>query len=145
LRNRLNDALNIKEIRTFLWEKDAPGGKMLDEIMTKGIHGYNKILFIASENSIKSKACQFELSEGRKKQEQLWKTIFFPIHIDNYLFKIEKRDIRPTVMADEYWENIQELKRINSIDMSKFNCEQLDLEEFQMLVEKLIEDLRIED
>ena len=114
----MNDSLKKKGISTFLWEKDAPGGKGLKKIMKENVKKHDRLLFIASENSIKSKACHFELSEGRLKQETMWKDILFPIHIDNYLFEVEKDDIRPFESQDEFWLNIQELKEINSIDFS---------------------------
>ncbi|TDW97145.1 TIR domain-containing protein [Dinghuibacter silviterrae] len=141
--NLLNDALRKKGIRTFLWEKDAPAGKSLEEIMSGGVHKNHKVLFIASEHSIKSKACQFELSEARRKQETLWETIFFPIHIDSYLFSVQKRDIRPISMADEYWENIQELRRVNSIDFSKFNQANIDKNAFELSISKIIQNLQV--
>lgn len=64
---RLNDSLLSKGIITFLWEKDAPPGKTLKKIMKENVKKHDRIIFIASINSIKSKACQFELTEGRNK------------------------------------------------------------------------------
>lgn len=115
----LNDILRLNGIKTFLWENDAPGGQYLEDIMTRNVYTHDIILFIASENSLKSKACQFELSAGRKKQEETWKNPFFPIHIDQYLFEVQKNQIRPIDRADEYWKNIEELKRINSQDFTR--------------------------
>src|SRR6266498_3246329 len=63
----LNDQLSENGVKTFLWEKDAPGGEYLADIMEENIKKHDRILFIASQNSIKSKACQFEISEARKK------------------------------------------------------------------------------
>lgn len=117
---KMNDALRLKGVSTFLWENDAPGGKSLKKIMSENIEKNDKILFIASENSIKSQACRYELTEGRKKQDKLWKTIFFPIHIDNYLFTVKKEDVRPRDMREEYWQNILDLREINSSDFSEF-------------------------
>ena len=74
--NKLNDRLNSYLIKTFLWEKDAPFGKPLKEIMSENINKYDRILFIASENSLRSPACQFELSNGRLKQEKLLIILF---------------------------------------------------------------------
>ena len=116
----LNKIMIKHGIKTFLWEKDAPGGTYLEDVMSKNIREHDRVLFIASEHSIKSKACQFELSEGRKKQEETWDIVFFPIHIDNYLFEVRKSRIRPIDMTTEYWNNIEELKRINSTDFSEF-------------------------
>ena len=107
---KINDSLNNQGIRTFMWEKDASGGKPLEDIMTSGIGAHDKLLFIASEYSIRSKACQFELTTARKKQELSWSNVFFPITIDDYLFKVKKSQIRPVELANEYWENIEEIK-----------------------------------
>jgi uncharacterized protein YjbI with pentapeptide repeats len=139
----LNLALNKKGIRTFIWEKDAVGGSPLDEIMTSGINAHDKLLFIASENSIRSKACQYEITTARKKQEQSWKNVFFPIYIDSYLFSVKKSDIRPVDSANEYWENIEEIKRVNALDFSKFNIKKINSREFNKAVEKIVAGLKI--
>ena len=97
-------------------DKEFARGKGLKKIMKENVNKQDRLLFISSEHSIKSKACQFELSEGRMKQEQQWKEILYPIHIDNFLFEVEKDDIRPLESQDEYWLNIKELREINSID-----------------------------
>lgn len=139
--NTLNERIKKIGITTFLWEKDAPGGKGLKKIMRENIKNRDRLLFIASENSIRSNACQFELSEGKKKQNLLWNEILFPIHIDNYLFQIEKDEIRPLEKQEEYWSNIIELKEINSIDFSKVMVD-LGGEEFDLQISKLIEGLK---
>ncbi|HMG15244.1 MAG TPA: pentapeptide repeat-containing protein [Saprospiraceae bacterium] len=140
--NKLNNALRERGIFTFLWEKDAPGGKPLRKIMSESIHKFDRILFIASENSIKSKACQFELTEGRKKQENLWQTIFFPIHIDNYVFEVDKEDLRPRDKTDEYWLNILELREINSIDFSDFKKNNANNLQFHEKINLLFQELK---
>lgn len=137
--NRLNDSLTKKGISTFLWEKDAPVGKGLKKIMKEGVKKQDRLLFIASVNSIKSKACHFELTEGRKKQELLWQEILFPLHIDNYIFDVNKYDIRPLESQQEYWSNILELREISSIDFSNV-METSD--EFEKKVMELIKGLK---
>lgn len=116
----LNELLNKNDVKTFLWEKDAPPGEYLTDIMSSGVREHETVLFIASENSIRSKACQFELSEARRKQEETWKNVFFPIHIDNYLFEVKKSQIRPIEDATEIWKNIEEIRRVNSHDFTAF-------------------------
>lgn len=138
----LNDALKCKGIITFLWEKDAPGGKGLKKIMKENIRKHDRILFIASENSIRSKVCQFELTEGRRKQEEFWTDIFFPIHIDNYLFKVEKEEIKPRSVQDEYWENICALKDINSLDFTDYNKPNYNRDQFDDMIFKLVKELK---
>jgi len=133
----INDELLAKGIMTFLWEKDAPGGKKLTDIMSSNVKAKDRVLFIASENSLRSEACQYELSEARKKQEQIWEDVLFPIHIDDYLFEIRKDDIRPLEVQKEYWANIEELKKLNSVDFS--DC--INPENKKGLFEKKIFDL----
>lgn len=141
--NKLNDSLKRKGVFTFLWEKNAPGGKRLKSIMSENINSYDRVLFIASENSIKSEACQYELTNARAKQDKLWKTIFIPIHIDDFLFTLQKEEIRPRHKRDEYWENINDLREINSLDFKKLRVVNTSNEdEFERLVYKLIEALK---
>ncbi len=138
--NRLNKSLNKKGISTFLWEKDAPGGRKLTSIMKDNIKDKDRLLFVASESSIKSKACQFELSQGRIKQEISWEDTLFPIHIDHYLFELQKEDIKPKSLQNEYWLNISELKEINSVDFSNCSNTESDLE-FEKKIIEIIEGL----
>ena len=141
--NRINEELRKRGISTFLWEKDAPYGKTLKEIMSKNIKEKDRILFIASKNSLKSQACHYELTQGRKKQEKIWENILFPIHIDNFLFEVTKEMIRPKEMQDEYWSNIKELKNINSINFSQFvNQDTIDETEFGNQIFNLLTGLR---
>lgn len=141
----INEFLKSKDVTTFLWENDARGGKTLKDIMKSNIDSKDRLLFIASENSLKSEACHFELTQGRKKQDKLWKTILFPIHLDDFLFRIEYDEIRPRAKRDEFWENIQELRDINSLDFSKFkNGIGRKKKEFNKLMEKLVDSLKME-
>ncbi|MDQ2719942.1 MAG: toll/interleukin-1 receptor domain-containing protein [Bacteroidota bacterium] len=142
--NSLNNELTNIGIKTFLWEKDAPGGHRLEEIMMINVNKHDKILFISSEHSIRSKACQFELTEARKKQEASWATdIFYLVHLDNYLFGIKKNMIRPISKVEEYWENIEELRRVNSVDFSRFISGYYDPSEFTKAVESIVVELKI--
>ncbi len=141
----LNNELTNIGIKTFLWEKDAPGGHRLEEIMMININKHDKILFISSEHSIRSKACQFELTEARKKQEESWAIdIFYVVHLDNYLFGIKKNMIRPISKAEEYWENIEELRRVNSVDFSRFVSQTFDPSEFDRAVKSIVVELKIQ-
>ena len=71
----------------------------------------------------------------------MWKTIFFPIHIDNFLFEVEKDQIRPKTKMNEFWENISEIKDINSMNFTEFNIKNIDSIKFEKKVRKLISDL----
>jgi len=142
---KINDILTERGIRTFLWEKDAPGGERMNEIMSKNVFKHDKILFIASKSSIRSKACQFELSTARKKQEVLWENVFIPITIDQYLFDVKKENIRPIALADEYWENIEEIKRVNVLDFSAFVRQGFNPSDLNEQVDKIVSGLKFSD
>ena len=119
--SKIHNYLKLKNVTCFLWEKDAPGGKFLRQIMSTEIKKHEKIIFISSSNSLKSEACQYELTQGRQKQNLDWSEVFVPIYIDNYLFEVEEFQIKPTDKASEYWKNINELKNINCINGTKMN------------------------
>ena len=140
---RINGELIRRGILTYLWENDSPGGKPLKEIMSEGVRDKDRVLFIASINSLKSQACHFELTEGRKKQERTWDNVLFPIHIDDYLFELDEESIRPKDKQEEYWKNITELKNLNSLSF----IDLIDLSmgtkvEFEKQLMRLIKGLR---
>jgi uncharacterized protein YjbI with pentapeptide repeats len=140
---RLNESLLRKGVKTFLWEKDAPAGRTLKEIMSTQIHTFEKVLFIASEHSIKSAACQYELSEARYKQDKLWQSIYIPIHLDDFLFKIKKDEVRPLEKREEYWKNIEGIREFHCIDFSPFRNYDPSLEfSFDQHVGKIFEALK---
>lgn len=140
---KINNELKSKGIFTFLWEKDSPGGQSLTDIMSNGINEKDRVLFIASKDSLKSKACHFELIAGRKKQEESWENVLFPIHIDNYLFNVKKENIRPLEAQEEYWKNIIELRSLNSLDFSGFTSDKQYTErDYNELIYRLIKGLR---
>ncbi len=142
--NAINQFLKDNNVSTFLWEKNALGGQPLKSIMKSNIDSNDRLLFIASGNSLKSEACHYELTQGRKKQDKLWKTILFPIHIDSFLFDIDFDDIRPKPKKDEFWENIQELRDINSLDFTEFKSGiAKNKKEFEEKMNFLLESLKI--
>lgn len=139
----INEELSRRGILTFLWEKDSPGGKQLEHIMSDSVKDKDRVLFIASADSLKSTACHFELSEGRKKQEKIWQDVLFPIHIDNFLFEVKKEIIRPINSQEEYWQNILELRRLNSLSFEAFTkVESRDTLQFEKQLFRLIKGLR---
>ena len=139
--HKLNELLRKYGVNTFLWEKDAPFGETLKNIMYENVHKYDRVLFVSSENSLKSPACQYELSQTRERQDKLWKTILFPIHIDNFLFDVRKDNIRPRDMIEEYWKNICELRGINSIDFTDV-IDLLDSDKFENKIKILLKNLK---
>jgi uncharacterized protein YjbI with pentapeptide repeats len=140
---RLEAALRKEGVTTYLWEKDAKmeGGRKLKQIMDTHINNFEKLLFIASEYSLKSDACHFELSRGRTKQEKDWSDILIPIHIDNFLFLVEEYQI-PREKRGEFWKNILELRERNSLDFSAFNSSKLNKMKFSLAIFELTRALK---
>lgn len=139
----LDHILMMSGVKAWFWERDAPGGKRLKKIMAENIDKHDRLLFIASKNSLKSKACHYELKEGREKQDKEWNDIYFPIHIDDYLFAVRKEDI-PRKFREDFWENIEEVKEFNSKDFSMFKTEDdFKSPEFEAAVKQLIKDLKL--
>lgn len=139
----INEQLRRHGVNTFLWERDAPGGKRLKKIMSENIRKHDRLLFIASQHSLQSEACQYELKEAREKQTHEWKDIYYPIHIDNYLFEVRKEDI-PRKFREDFWENIEEVKEFHSKDFTKYRVAgSYDMKEFDEEVKKVIKDLKL--
>jgi hypothetical protein len=114
----LADKLIIRGIKLFVFQYDDPLGK-LEEIMSEKVQENDKVLFVASENSIKSTACQYELSQCINKYKKTWTNLLIPIRLDDYIFKVNKHDI-PDEYGERYWENIGFIKRNNVKDFSLF-------------------------
>lgn len=139
----INEQLRRHGVNTFLWERDAPGGKRLKKIMSENIRKHDRLLFIASQHSLQSEACQYELKEAREKQTHEWKDIYYPIHIDNYLFEVRKEDI-PRKFREDFWENIEEVKEFHSKNFTKYRVAgSYDMKEFDEEVKKVIKDLKL--
>lgn len=138
----LNSVIRKKGVNTFLWKHDAPGGKRLKTIMKENIRKYDRVLFIASKDSLKSEACHYELAEARDIQNREWKDIYYPIHIDDYLFKVAEEEI-PRMHRDKYWTNIQEIREFHSIDFCHFKDNYHNNPAFYEQVEKLVKDLKV--
>ncbi len=134
---KINDSLISNGVKTFLWEKDALHGELLKEIMFENVNKFDRVMFIASENSLKSDACHYELTKARERQDKTWKTVLFPVHIDDFLFKVRKEQIRPINKREEYWLNILNLREIHSFDFSdKVNIDEP--EKFYKAIERLL-------
>ncbi len=130
----LNSRLLAENITTFFWKRNADGGAKMMEIMDEKIREYDFFIFIASSNSLKSKACHFELSKARIKYSKTWENILFPVHIDNFLFEVEEYNI-PISERKEFWENIIELREFHSLNFSDIgvNLNNINKDSFEKL------------
>lgn len=127
----------------FRFQNNDPGGSF-ESIMVQEIEQHDNLLFIASENSIKSRACQFELTQGRKKSQAEWRQVVVPVRLDDYIITIRESDIPANDKRKEYWDNIQDLKRTNIHDFSTFVNEDVS-PAFESEIDKLEEQYLIKN
>jgi len=103
--------------------------KPLKTTMSEQIEKRDKMIFIASKNSLKSRACHFELGQSREKHKRTWDETIIPIRIDNYIFEIKDHKI-PQEFRKKYMKNINFLLENNISDYSDFK-ENIDYRVFQ--------------
>ncbi|MBO0950893.1 toll/interleukin-1 receptor domain-containing protein [Fibrella forsythiae] len=115
---KIADRLGIFGIKRFLFGQDDPH-RLLKKIMSEEIDKHDKVLFICSENSLKSVGCRFELSKCRLKYMSSWNHILVPIRIDNFIFQINKYDL-PKNEQEEIWANIEHIKDSNVVDYESY-------------------------
>lgn len=142
---KLYSFLRINGVSAFLFEEDNPH-KPLKSMLEKEISNYDKLIFIASINSLQSEGCHFELTKCRGKHMKNWANgqALISIKLDDYIFKVSQNDL-PTEMQEEYWANIEFVKSQNVIDYSQF-MEFNDHIALQKQVKRLIKDsLQISD
>src|ERR1043165_305858 len=139
----LSDALLNRGVVNYLFEKHALAGEDLQEIMKEKQREFDRVLFIASESSLKSRPCHTELTEARERQNKNWKKVFFPVRIDDYIFKVEKHKILDEDNQEEYWKNIQGLKKMVVQDFSAFRNSPTSGKDWDRALDKLITALKL--
>ncbi len=105
------DRLILLGVHVTMYEKDDPSG-FLQNYMTENVIKSKRLLFIASENSLKSDACHFELSrcfeQMRKENDDSKLTA---IRLDNYV--LDPSLLTNQMVSEERRENIKGLQKIN--------------------------------
>ena len=134
---KLNECLRKRGTPTFLFEKDDPYGS-LKRIMAEEIDRRDRVIFLASEHSILSPACQFELSRCRRKNARHWEEMLVGIRLDDAVLRVEKHEL-PREHREEFWENICMLREQHMKNFSQYEyvAAERDLE---VAVDKLVEE-----
>lgn len=114
----LANYLIIYGIQVDIFHLDDPKGKLFS-IMEKYVENCDRLIFISSENSLKSPACHFELQKCFDKYRKTWKDIIIPIMIDRYILRVQKHEI-PMSYRELFWENINTIKEDNIKDFIKY-------------------------
>lgn len=113
------DYLIINGVEVDMFELDNPQGK-LKGVMSEYVKKNDKMIFISSENSLKSEACHFELKNCRDKTHKLWGNRLIPIMLDRFILEIEEYRI-PPIQRRIFWENIEFIKEDVIQDFTAFN------------------------
>ncbi|HEY5884017.1 MAG TPA: toll/interleukin-1 receptor domain-containing protein [Pyrinomonadaceae bacterium] len=142
----ISDCLKKRGVDAYFFREDHRPGE-IKSVEKKEIAERDKILFVASENSITSTECQEELSLGmtqRKnrlndpnKQSKV-KDIFVPITIDQFIFNVGEAELESRVNNwQEAWRNLNLIRQHVTSDFSGFRDEQGD-DRFEQKVDREI-------
>jgi uncharacterized protein YjbI with pentapeptide repeats len=89
----LHDELVIRGVQCWLDDHEmVPGADLFDEI-DRGIHNWDKVIFVCSEKSLKSPWVDRELEKAFLKEEDLWRlrghrvAVIIPLDLDGYIWK----------------------------------------------------------
>lgn len=110
--------LIINGVKVDIFQFDDPGG-LFKGIMSDYVNRNDKMLFISSENSLKSEACHFELENCRKKASKSWRDDLIPLMLDKFIIHIEEFQI-PEKHRSVFWDNIQFLRGRNIQDFTSY-------------------------
>lgn len=105
------DRLTLMGIHVTMYEKDDPSG-FLEKYMSESVSRSKRLLFIASENSLKSDACHFELSKCfEQMQRENDDSKLTAIRLDNYVLDLTL--LTNQMVSEDRKKNIKGLQRIN--------------------------------
>ena len=82
--SKLNFALNLHGVRTWMSQKDIRGGEPLDEQLIDGIRKTDRLLIVLSDASMRSQWVATEILEGRQRERSEGKRILFPVRIIHF-------------------------------------------------------------
>ncbi len=111
----VSNRLKLRGVKTFMFEAE----KLMDrfqKIMNEKVSEYDITFFIASEDSISSEPCLFELRRTIEKRKLLDQNNLFSIRLDNKVIKLTKYDIEfgNEQQKENVWNIIDEIQRRNS-------------------------------
>jgi TIR domain len=132
---KISDSLKKRGVDTYFFREDHRPGD-IKSVEKKEITERDKILFIASENSITSNECQEELTLGiterqRRATELTEKTklkdIFVPITIDGYIWEADEAKLESRLTNfREGWRNLQIIRQQVTPSFAEFQEKGLD-------------------
>ena len=113
---RLYADLVREHVRCWFAPEDLKIGERFRPKIDEAIRVYDKLLLVLSENSIHSPWVEKEVETAFEKEKQVWKTVLFPIRLDDAVMKTDQAwaaDIRRTRHIGDFsqWKNHDEYKK----------------------------------
>jgi hypothetical protein len=131
---KINDSLKKRGVDTYFFKENHRHGT-IKAVEKREIADRDRILFLASENSITSDECQQELTLGiTKRQErlsdptrqQIVRDIFVPITLDHYIWEVNENELEIRLInSEEGWNNVQIIKQRVTSDFSEIRGQEV--------------------
>jgi TIR domain len=116
---RFGDALIKRGVRVFYFQKDDPQ-KTIAAAMRDGVSSSDRLLFVASKHSLRSRACHYELTICRDRVGRDLGHQLLAIRLDNAVLNSTESDFSGEAGRAEMWKNILYLREQNITDWSVF-------------------------
>jgi TIR domain len=127
--------LTLKGLKVSLFEKDNPH-QALDKYMKESVSENERMLFLSSQDSLKSQGCHVELSTCRNQMfanNDGYKLV--AIRLDNYVLTVSESEVLDT----ERWKNIDMLKkRLFMCNYADFDVK--DISELNSKIDTMVRD-----
>lgn len=137
---RLASIIKFFGVPVDIFEFDDPKGN-IKKVMADYVENNDHVLFVSSENSIKSEACHFELRKCREKYQRTWKDILIPIELDKHIHNVQEHDI-PEEFRVLFWQNIKYIREATMKDFSRYktdpNNQSLERDVLEKIVNKYL-------
>ena len=76
---RLQADLESRGVRCWCFPADSRGGRWIGEDVDRGIHFYDKLIVVCSDDSLNAERVRDEITHGMQKQEETGRWLFFPV------------------------------------------------------------------
>jgi signal transduction histidine kinase len=135
--DKLYDHLRPLEIQLWYSPKDMRGGRTIDDQVRRAILGYDRLLVVLSEHSLRSNWVQTEVLSAKRRETETGQRVLFPIRLVDYA-AIQRWSL---IDSDTGVDVAREIRRYFIPDFSTWSSQ----ESFQESLRRLVEDLKREE
>ena len=84
---RVQDGLSAEGVSSFIFSRDAPAGKSLQEMMYEGVNSHDWMILLCSSTSLSRPGVRNEIEEGFRRVSRLGgRNRIVPLALDDYVF-----------------------------------------------------------